>query len=66
MIEEDDDICGFCGEIGADKIPHAVHWPNERVAGTKFVHAECEDEECWIAHALLSDKEREEFLRTIK
>lgn len=60
-----EDICGFCGEAGADKIPHPVRWPGEESAGSELVHAECEDEECRRAHSLLSDKERESFLRTL-
>lgn len=61
----EEDICGFCGEPGADKIPHPVHWPGEQSVDTEFVHAECEQEECGRAHAALSDREREEFLRTV-
>ena len=60
-----DDICGFCGLPGADKIPHPVRWPGEESAGTRYVHEVCEDAECGRAHAMLSDKEREGFLRTI-
>ena len=61
-----EDICGFCGKPGADKIPHPVRWPNEDSAGTEHVHAACEDVECRRAHSLLSDKERENFLRGIE
>jgi hypothetical protein len=61
----DEDICGFCGKPGADKIPHPVLRPGENRAGTELVHAECENEECNRAHSLLSDKQREEFLRNI-
>ena len=59
----EEDICGFCGKSGADKIPHPVRWPGEEIAGTPLVHAECEQEESKRAHSLLSDKEREQFLR---
>lgn len=62
---EQEDICGFCGEPGADKIPHPVRWPGEQSAGTELVHADCEQEECRRAHAVLSDREREQFLRSI-
>jgi len=55
------DICGFCGLPGADKIPHPIRWPGEQSAGTDFVHAECEDAECRRAHTLLTDVERETF-----
>ncbi len=62
---EADDICGFCGLPGADKIPHPVRWPGEESAGTELVHAECEDAECGRAHAALNDTQREAFLRTL-
>jgi hypothetical protein len=60
-----DDICGLCGLPGADKIPHPIHWPGEAIPDTNLVHSECEDEECKRAHALLSDDERQRFLRSI-
>ena len=63
--EEDIDICGFCGESGADKIPHPIRWPGEQAPGTQLVHATCEDEECRRAHSLLSDKQRRDFLETL-
>ena len=63
--DEEEDICGFCGEPGADKMPHPVRWPGEKSAGTELVHAECEHVECKRAHALLSDEERRRFLRTL-
>ena len=62
-IEED--ICGFCNQGGADKIPHPVRWPGESSAGTEYVHKACVDEECQRAHALLTDKQRSTFLRTL-
>lgn len=61
-----EDICGFCGMPGADKIPHPVRWPGEASAETKLVHAECESEECRRAHARLSDLERRSFLSSIR
>ncbi|MCA9340283.1 MAG: hypothetical protein KDA17_05195 [Candidatus Saccharibacteria bacterium] len=64
--EQDTDICGLCGEPGADKIPHPVYWPGERRPGSEFVHADCEDMACIEAWGLLSETEREMFLRTIK
>jgi len=63
--ELDQDICGLCGLPGADKFPHPIHWPGEQNAGTKLVHADCENEECRRAHSLLSDAQRLAFLRTI-
>ena len=59
-----EDICGLCWKTGADKIPHPIHWPGERVPETELVHAECEQEECERAHAALSDEERRSFLAT--
>ena len=60
---EPEDICGFCGLPGANKIPHPILWPGENSAGTQLVHAECEQAECARAHALLTGKQRDEFLR---
>lgn len=62
---EDQDICGFCGLPGADKIPHPVRWPGEDSAGTELVHSDCENAECRRAHSLLTDKQRAGFLRTV-
>lgn len=59
------DVCGFCNLPGADKIPHPVRWPGEQAPGSEYVHRECEEEECQRAHATLTDKEREQFLRTV-
>ncbi len=42
----DEDICGLCGNPGADKVPHPVRWPGEQAPGTPYVHADCESEEC--------------------
>lgn len=58
-------VCGFCGQPDADKVPHPIRWPGERSAGTEFVHAACEDGECGRAHSLLTDRQREEFLRHV-
>lgn len=41
-----DDICGLCGEPGADKYKHPCHWPGEQNPDGEFVHAECEQAEC--------------------
>ena len=64
--DDDVDICGFCGEPGADKIPHSILWPNERSAGTPLVHDACEREECSRAHADLTDEERKYFLLRLR
>lgn len=60
-----EDTCGLCGRPGADKIPHPVHWPGERVPDSELVHSDCESEECARAHAALSDAQRESFLRSL-
>lgn len=41
------EICGFCGQPGADKVPHPVRWPGEDSAGTDYVHASCESGMGW-------------------
>lgn len=61
----DDDICGLCGEPGADKFAHPEHWPGERIPDTELVHAECESEECARAHAVLTPQQRESVLKAI-
>ena len=68
-VREDEDICGLCGEPGADKFAKwtggGVYWPGETRPDTEFVHAYCEAEECRRAHSLLSDEQRMACLRTI-
>ena len=65
MNDEDDDICGLCGEHGADKIPHPIYWPQERRPDTDQVHAECEAQECQRASDLCQGREREDFIDRI-
>ena len=69
MSSEDEDICGLCGEPGADKMAMwtggGVYWPGETVPDAEFVHQECEQEETRRAHALLSQDERDAVLRGI-
>lgn len=65
-MNNNEDICGLCGEPGADKYAHPIHWPGERIPDGELVHAECEDEECRKAHAALSPQERDAFLKTIR
>jgi hypothetical protein len=60
-----EDLCGLCGQPGADKVAHPVHWPGEQVPDGLYVHAACEAEECHRAHALLTDKQRADFLRWV-
>lgn len=65
QVNDEEDICGFCGLPGADKFPHPIRWPGEQSAGTEFVHAACEEEECGRAHRALSDQQRQSFLRSL-
>ncbi len=66
---EEEDICGLCGEGGADKLPHPCYWPTEQRPGTKLVHTECENDECERAfneyHEQVGDDGIKRFLRTI-
>jgi hypothetical protein len=65
LLDADVDICGLCGEPGADKYAHPIHWPGEKIPDSPLVHAECESAECGRAHAALNDRQRREFLRSI-
>ena len=66
---EDEDICGLCGEPGADKMAlwtgGGVYWPGERRSETQFVHSECESEETERAYRALSREEIEDALRSV-
>jgi len=70
MEDREDDICGLCGDPGADKFPRPKHWPGEKVPNTALVHAKCEEEECRRAYAdfysCVGDKGVDDFLRNIK
>jgi hypothetical protein len=63
------DICGLCGKPGADKFPHPMHWPGERIPETDIVHSECERLECEDAFVSYRRRVGEEgitrFLRSI-
>ena len=69
MTEPNDDICGLCGESGADKMAlwtgGGLYWPGETVPDSEYVHQECEQEETERAHSELSQEERDEVLRNI-
>ena len=65
-MADSDDICGLCGQPGADKVPHPVHWPDEEIPDTEFVHAFCEEEECARASALCQGVQRDQFLRSCR
>ena len=64
-----EDICGICGEPGADKMAlwtgGGVYWPGEFIPDTELVHHECEREETRRAHAALSQKERNQVIDSI-
>lgn len=46
LVHPDDlDVCGFCGEGGADKIPAPLQYEGQMDAETSYVHQECEQEE---------------------
>jgi len=66
---EAEDICGLCGEPGADKMAlwtgGGVYWPGERIPDTEMVHQECEQEETRRAHAALSQDQRDAVLRSV-
>lgn len=63
------DICGLCGEPGADKMAlwtgGGKYWPGEEVPETEMVHQSCEQEETERAHSGLTQEERDRFLRSI-
>lgn len=65
MPIDEEDICGLCGQPGADKFSHTNYWPGERIPTTEFVHALCEQEECQRAHSNLNNKQRKDFLNLI-
>lgn len=66
----ENDICGLCGNPGADKYPHPYYWPGEQGPGTKLVHSECEKRECQRAyhefHRHVGDEGVIEFLSHIR
>ena len=65
----DDDICGLCGQAGADKVAlwtgGGIYWPGEERPDTERVHAECEDRETRRAHAALTQPQRDAVLRSV-
>lgn len=64
-----EEICGLCGETGADKMAiwtgGGRYWPGEEIPETECVHQECEQEETRRAFAALSEKERKQFLANV-
>lgn len=67
---ENEDICGYCGNPGADKMAlwtgGGVYWPGELIPDTELVHGECERAETARAHAALSEEQRKRVLRSIR
>ena len=63
----DDDICGLCGQPGADKMAlwtgGGIYWPGEEKPETELVHAECERAETERAHAALTQPQRDAVIR---
>lgn len=45
LIREAEDICGFCGLGGADKIPAPLQYQDQMDPESDYVHQECEREE---------------------
>lgn len=66
---EGDDICGLCGERGADKMAlwtgGGVYWPGEQRPDTEMVHQDCERAETIRAHAALPQDQRDAVLRSV-
>ena len=69
LLDADEDICGYCGEKGADKMAlwtgGGVYWPGEFRPDTELVHQSCEHEEQRRAHRELTQEQRNKFLRSI-
>lgn len=63
------DICGYCGESGADKMAlwtgGGLYWPGEYKPDTELVHQSCEQEETKRAHSELTQEQRNSFLHSI-
>jgi hypothetical protein len=53
-------ICALCGKTGAKNSLRTIHWPGEKIH--RFVHPECEAEECARAYGTLTFKQRDDFL----
>lgn len=66
---EEEDICGLCGESGADKMAiwtgGGVYWPGETRPDTEVVHQQCEQEETKRAFNALTQKQVGDLLDSI-
>jgi len=67
--KDDEDICGLCGEPGADKMASWTggghYLPGETIPDTEMVHQSCEMEECIRAYNAMFPEARAAFLRGI-
>lgn len=63
----DADICGLCGQPGADKMAlwtgGGLYWPGEIRPETELVHEYCERAETERAHAALTQAQRDVVIR---
>lgn len=61
LVHPDDlDVCGFCGEGGAEKIPAPLQYRDQMDAETSYVHQECEREEEERCAQIEWDRRRQE------
>ena len=56
-----DDICGYCGKPGAEKLP-LCSWPNQDDPQSEYVHAECENKAAQEAMDACSQQERDNWI----
>lgn len=61
----DPELCGLCGQPGADKIAHSIRWPGELAPTSPYVHAECEQLEMERAFYALNEGQRKAFLDSL-
>jgi hypothetical protein len=59
------DICGYCGKPGAVTLPDVVRWPRQKAPGSEFVHASCQSQERRRACEVMTEAERDAFLRDV-
>ena len=66
---DDEDVCGLCGQPGADKMAlwtgGGVYWPGEMIPDTDMVHQSCEQAETARAHAELTQQQRDVTIRAM-
>ena len=64
--DDSEDVCGLCGETGANKVPHPMYWPGEQRPGSQYVHMGCEREESNRAFKLLTPEQINKTLEAIE